>query len=261
MGVSGSLVADWLWKQTNVMLKTSFRQLRLHCIQILCGKRSLSLDTLGSNICILAPHPDDEAMGCGQLIAECCRRKMACRVIVISDGAGSHQECCDADAATISSGRQASCRKAVECLGLAADKLSFLGFPDGELQRIEGEIYERLMALLCDFKGAIFVPHDLEGWSAHLAVQRIGKRLAESTGSCLYSYCVWFYYSMPFCSFGKVKWSAARVLQNENALARKRAALAIYQNDKAPCGKPYAGVLPELLWKAVNGKREVYFEE
>ena len=39
---------------------------------------------------ILAPHPDDESLGCGGIIAACCTAGMPPFVVVITDGAGSH---------------------------------------------------------------------------------------------------------------------------------------------------------------------------
>ena len=212
-------------------------------------------------ICILAPHPDDETMGCGQLIAEMCRRGGIVKVIVVSDGRGSHRNCCNIDESNIVEGRKASCIKAMEALGLPLENLVFLDYPDGELSHYEDEIFERVKELLGNSIYTLFVPHEQEGWSDHLAVYRVGKRIVESMGNTLYHYCVWFYFSMPFRKFNQVEWKSARILESSDACSKKRKALENYQNSKAPCGKPYAGVLPELLWKAVNDEREVYFDE
>ena len=39
---------------------------------------------------ILAPHPDDESLGCGGMIAELCRIGRPPLVMVVTDGTGSH---------------------------------------------------------------------------------------------------------------------------------------------------------------------------
>jgi len=241
-------------------MKRLFRKFRLWVIRHLCCKQALLVDKL-SSICILAPHPDDETLGCGQLIYEICHNGGDCQVIVISDGEGSHRGCCKTEAKDIVEGRKASCRMAMEKLGLPAENLKFLGIPDGELLANEDIIFDRVKQILGNFHGILLVPHEQEGWKDHLTVHHVGKRIAEKTGCHLLFYCVWFYFSMPFRKFLRVIWSSARILRCEEALEKKRLALSIYQNEKAPCGKPYAGVLPDLLWKAVNDEREVYFEE
>ena len=48
-------------------------------------------DIAGSGTClILAPHPDDESLGCGGLIAACVAAGRPPLVVVLTDGAGSH---------------------------------------------------------------------------------------------------------------------------------------------------------------------------
>ena len=44
---------------------------------------------------ILAPHPDDESLGCGGLIAESCARGQPPLLVVLTDGAGSHPHSCE----------------------------------------------------------------------------------------------------------------------------------------------------------------------
>ena len=39
---------------------------------------------------ILAPHPDDESLGCGGLIAQCCAAGTPPHVVILTDGCNSH---------------------------------------------------------------------------------------------------------------------------------------------------------------------------
>jgi LmbE family N-acetylglucosaminyl deacetylase len=39
---------------------------------------------------VVAPHPDDESLACGGLIADASRQGLRAKIVIISDGAGSH---------------------------------------------------------------------------------------------------------------------------------------------------------------------------
>lgn len=242
------------------MLKTFFRATRIAAIRILTNHRSvLSAELLG-NLCVLAPHPDDETMGCGQLLAhQCSLPNSNVKVIVLSDGSGSHDNCCDLDKQTLVSARQRSFRRAMEIIGVKGNNLYFLNFPDGKLHENIPEMLSKIQEILGNDNYTILVPHPLEGWSDHHAATMLGKKLSDISQNRCLQYCVWFYYSMPFRKFFRVKWNTAQTFHDATALEKKRTALKIYHFDKAPCGKPYAGELPKLLWEAVNSPNELYF--
>ncbi|MBU8545593.1 PIG-L family deacetylase [Roseomonas sp. ROY-5-3] len=80
---------------------------------------------------VLAPHPDDESLGCGGLLATCVAEKRQTMVVVVSDGAGSHPFSREWPPERMAALRQAEARTAVVMLGLdPALQLHFLGLPD-----------------------------------------------------------------------------------------------------------------------------------
>lgn len=79
---------------------------------------------------ILAPHPDDESLGCGGLIAASCARGEPPVVAVLTDGAGSHPRSRSHPAPALRALREAETLAAVQCLGLAPDRVVFLRHPD-----------------------------------------------------------------------------------------------------------------------------------
>ena len=91
-----------------------------------------SLDTLldGRTPLILAPHPDDESLGCGGLIAECCRIGRAPLVAVLTDGTGSHPDSRDYPAPRLQALREQETLEAVSMLGLPPGRVAFLGQRD-----------------------------------------------------------------------------------------------------------------------------------
>src|ERR1700677_2938230 len=82
---------------------------------------------------ILAPHADDESLGCGGLIAACCERGQLPFVVILTDGAASHPGSKQYPPQRLRQLRAEEARKAVEKLGLASENLAFFDYPDTAL--------------------------------------------------------------------------------------------------------------------------------
>src|ERR1700712_2227887 len=88
-------------------------------------------DIIGGGTClILAPHPDDESLGCGGLIAACVAAGRMPLVAILTDGAGSHPNSRSFPPDRLRTVRAQEVRQAVGCLGLPPDRVVFLGEPD-----------------------------------------------------------------------------------------------------------------------------------
>ncbi len=81
-------------------------------------------------LAILAPHPDDETLGCGALLFDASAREIACHVICVTDGGGSHPNSQRWPAPRLAQARAAELRRAVSILAPAA-QVTCLGHPDG----------------------------------------------------------------------------------------------------------------------------------
>lgn len=92
------------------------------------------LPTLGRTV-FVAPHPDDETLGAGGLLAGLNRRSGpgSCHVLLVSDGAASHPHSRRFPAPTLRALRESETLAAISALGLAdpAAAVTFLGLPDG----------------------------------------------------------------------------------------------------------------------------------
>ncbi len=89
-----------------------------------------ALASLPARVLVLAPHPDDEVIGVGGVLAFHARRGDRVRVVVASDGAGGDPAGLATDLARA---RQEESRAAARALGFATPDLVFLGLPDGGL--------------------------------------------------------------------------------------------------------------------------------
>ncbi len=105
-------------------------------------------DIIGTGTClILAPHPDDESLGCGGLIAQCVQSNRLPLVVVLTDGAGSHPGSHAFPAERLRAVRADEVRTAVGCLGLPPERVIFLGEPDTRAPHC-GPGFDRIVARL-----------------------------------------------------------------------------------------------------------------
>ena len=136
---------------------------------------------------VLAPHQDDEALGCGGLIA---RRRQAghpVHVAFVTDGAASHAGHPTLTPADLAAWRADEARSALRLLGIEASAIHFLRAPDGELERLPpaaaAALIVRLTALLDTIRPTeVFLPLQADGSSEHTAAFRFfSQALAASS--------------------------------------------------------------------------------
>lgn len=87
---------------------------------------------------VLAPHPDDESLACGGLIALLRGRGLPVQVVVVSDGAASHPGSREYPPERLQALRAEELRAAVAELGAGPEAIGFLELPDSLVPR-EGE--------------------------------------------------------------------------------------------------------------------------
>src|ERR1700746_771451 len=81
-------------------------------------------DVIGSKTClVLAPHPDDESLGCGGLIAACCAAGRPPGVAILTDGCASHPGSCAYPPQRLAAIRKQEVTSAVGHLGLSIERL------------------------------------------------------------------------------------------------------------------------------------------
>ncbi len=81
----------------------------------------------GRPLVVLAPHPDDETLGCGALLFDAARQGVACSVICVTDGSRSHPRSRGWPAERLAALRRSELEDAVAILGAT---LHWLGQPD-----------------------------------------------------------------------------------------------------------------------------------
>lgn len=84
-------------------------------------------------VLVVAPHPDDEAIGAWGLMTALRRRGARLWVVVVSDGAASHPGSVRWPPARLVAERRRESLRAMRALGIAPARVRFLGLPDGAL--------------------------------------------------------------------------------------------------------------------------------
>ncbi len=107
--------------------------------------------TLGSVI-VVAPHPDDESLGCGGLLALLGNARSNVHVVVMTDGSRSHPHSTSYPTVRLAALREQETLDALSALGLATSSARFLRYPDCGLPSAGapafGKATERLHRLL-----------------------------------------------------------------------------------------------------------------
>ena len=93
---------------------------------------SASAEALG-RVLVVAPHPDDESLGCGGLLALLARAGLSPEVAFVTDGAQSHPNSAAYPPARLRAVREAEALDALQHLGLPAAAAHFLRYPDSAL--------------------------------------------------------------------------------------------------------------------------------
>jgi LmbE family N-acetylglucosaminyl deacetylase len=98
------------------------------------SRRARRLDTQAirslSPVLILAPHQDDETLGCGALIAAAARMGLRPRVAFLTDGSASHEGSPTWSAQRLAAARRAEALDALGVLGVPPADILFLDWPD-----------------------------------------------------------------------------------------------------------------------------------
>lgn len=121
-------------------------------------------------VLVLAPHPDDESLGCGGIIALYSSKGVEVHLAVISSGENIVIEFTgDKD---ISDVRRQELEDSSLILGIK--EIRFLGFPDGQLALHKDRIEEKLREIINEINpDIIFAPSPLDHHDDHRAVADI----------------------------------------------------------------------------------------
>jgi LmbE family N-acetylglucosaminyl deacetylase len=142
--------------------------------------------TSGENVLILAPHPADESVRCGGVIARCCRRGRPPFVMVLTDGSASPSRSGMASPEQLANLRERETRAATHRLGLPAHRLLMAGLFEGTVPS-HGPAFDAVVAGVALVTWArdcnvICSPWPDAGAQDQVGAYRIAVAVAKRTG-------------------------------------------------------------------------------
>lgn len=151
------------------------------------------------NLLVLAPHPDDESLGCGGLIALLREAGSSVSVIFVTSGSASHTSKTHPPN-TLSKVRELEAIKACADLGVHLSNLHFLRAPDSKLDGLSKKVHAQIVRKISDIieEGeytAIALPWRRDPHPDHRVVNRLGEMALSKTDSNLtkFEFPIWLW--------------------------------------------------------------------
>jgi LmbE family N-acetylglucosaminyl deacetylase len=180
----------------------------------------------GSRLVVAAPHPDDEVLACGGLLAAMAERIGDLHLISLTDGDASHPGSQLWPVPRLRAQRLLESECALARLGLDVARLSWqrLALPDSRVAEHEAQLTAALAQQLRpgDF---LLTTWRHDGHGDHEAAGRAAAQAARAQGASLLEMPVWaWHWAHP--EDPRLPWGRARKLQlSEDQLMRKRHAI------------------------------------
>jgi LmbE family N-acetylglucosaminyl deacetylase len=182
---------------------------------------------------VIAPHPDDETLGCGATIAQLRSRGQQVIVVIVTDGAACGRSAI-LGPKEIAAIRRTETQNAMKALGVLPEDVIFLQFPDSQagerVTEIEAALGEHISRIApCQ----IFSPYGVDSHVDHRGVATAIERLChKGLISCpLYEYPIWFWtYGALSHLVQPHKLMRLRRVPTQGFLAPKKIAIAAHQS-------------------------------
>ncbi|PSB54213.1 PIG-L deacetylase family protein [Chamaesiphon polymorphus] len=222
-------------------------------------------------VVIVAPHPDDETLGCGGAIALLCAKGYDVKVAIVSDGTMSHPNSRSYPAPALRSLRERETLAALAILGIEDRSLvTFLGLKDGAVPTITSPNFQAAKVLCQDYlkqtlPDTIFLPWRADPHPDHRATWQLIQAAILSLGISpqIIEYPIWDWDLQQQKKLPDLDRISGWRLNIDKVLAQKRHAIAAYKSqlglaiDDDPDG---FYLTPEMLTNFTRSW-EVYFEE
>ncbi|GBR09909.1 PIG-L deacetylase family protein [Gluconobacter frateurii] len=213
---------------------------------------------------VLAPHPDDESLGCGGFIASAVEQGRPPLVVIVSDGSASHPGSDAWPPQRLARQRQEESVHAASLLGLGADRLIFMNLEDTKVPtrgtRFNSTVHN-LLELLSRYKcETLLMPWRHDPHCDHEAVWFMGQALKTlKPGLKALQYPVWGL-TLPLEAQVRENTLTGVRLNVQPYLEKKRRAIQAHRSQRGLVVQddPSGFVLPEHLLEKMLQPYEIF---
>ena len=201
--------------------------------QLLLSKaEDMTPQTATRSCLVLAPHPDDETLGCGATIMRKLAAGTSVQIVIATDGRyWPPKTTLSADA--LAEIREEEAHQAGAILGLPRGSISFLRFEDGRLADHRRLLRGRLVDIFDKMDPEeIFAPSIIDSHPDHRVLAELARDLARSRRDrfpLLYEYPIWFW-DPRILRIRHLLELRICIVRTEEFLPRKRAAITAYRS-------------------------------
>ena len=221
------------------------------------------LDFVGKKqIAVLAPHPDDESLACGALLARAFAG-VGAHVICLTDGSASHPASKAWPADRLAAQRQNELKEAIRHLGGSEKDLTWLGLPDSKLYQLDTVGIATAIAGQIEKLGVrhVFAPAMEDHHEDHKVTARIAQEISEKHPDLeFYSYPLWCRWDDPDFDRTTVRHSPS-IMPAGDYRPRKRAAIQAHQSQmgQVVMDDPAGFCLPPALVEKFITEDEIFW--
>lgn len=222
--------------------------------QTIASVSVVALCAANRRLVVVAPHPDDEILACGGLLAICAALKFPVLVVAITDGEASHGQADEFARFKLGQQRVRERCAGLMQLGIDPQCVVRLKIPDGQASLNTDMIFKRLGGLL-RASDLVVTTWALDGHPDHEATAQAALR----TGCNLLQAPVWmWHWAQPDDS--RIPWSdLVRLDLTDHALDAKQKALAVHHSQLSRRNSAAGPVLEPAIVERAARRQEYFF--
>lgn len=211
-----------------------------------------------ARLVVVAPHPDDEILACGGLMALHARRGGRSVVVAVTDGEASHGESRSFRPVRLAEARRAERIRGLARLGCAETEVHRLGLADGKVASQVDTLQSELQKVM-QWGDIVVTTWRLDGHPDHEACGTAAARACAEVRCRLLEAPVWmWHWSRPADS--QVPWHRLVGLQLPgDAVSRKRRAVESHVSQLMPRGNKQGPVLDQTILDRLARDIEYFF--